>query len=265
VPVNPVGDGEWFFDIEIWNDDSPREYLASFTNPGPNIANITLAFIPCFGNTDIFVGFDEIPTTTNYFISKPWDSTAALQQLTVNWLLNDTIYFLFVGDMTFPGNLSASFQFVVWSTANTAFSFYNDYPQVSNDAVTATLATGGASATIKWTKTSNSADNYTVYYSGINSKNFNSATTGQYTLTGCSVQKSMTPFTKNISLKDNGDGTITASFTDLNPKDILPVTVVVSRTHGTTVAYATEFINSSSTITGLTLLLSILVAFALTF
>jgi len=247
----PAQDGVWNFDTEI-GTDQPRNLLYYIHNDSPDtVLNVSVAFIPCFGAVDIYVGFDYIPspnTPNENFYHIPWDNTKFLQQFMVPYVYtNDTIYFLFQADNTYSGqSVSAVFQFVIWTTYSTGFSVYTKFPQVNNIGLTSTIASGGGSGTVKWQKTSNPSDNYTVWYSTVNSKSFNSDTTGNYSLTGCSVERFFLPFTNDISIKDNGDGTITAALSNLNGKVITPVTVVVTREEGTSAAYETIYFNNGN-------------------
>jgi len=243
----PIQDGVWNYDVEIGNDQ-PRSVLYSFTNENPDeFANISFAMFPCFGAIDIHIDVDEIPSTTKPNPHDiPWDGNQYFQQYQIQLLFpNSTAYFLFVAKKTYTNQpVSAIFQFVAWTA--TKFSIFDTYPYINNNGLTATIASGGGSGTIKWQKTSNPSDNYTVWYSDVNSKSFNSDNTGNYSLTGCSVQRFFHPFTKDISVKDNGDGTITASLSNLNGKVITPVTVVVTREGGSSAAYETIYFNNAN-------------------
>eukprot|EP01112_Ceratiomyxa_fruticulosa_P016298 TRINITY_DN4900_c0_g1_i5.p1 TRINITY_DN4900_c0_g1~~TRINITY_DN4900_c0_g1_i5.p1 ORF type:complete len:236 (+),score=48.89 TRINITY_DN4900_c0_g1_i5:789-1496(+) len=208
---------------------------------------------PCFGAIDIHVGVDIIPSTTKPNPKDiPWDGSQYVQQYQIRYLLpNSTAYFLFVAKKTYSGQpVSAVFQFVAWTSP--LFSLFDTYPYINNNTLTATIVSKGGNGTIKWQKTSNRNDNYTVWYSDVNSESFNSDNTGNYSLTGCSVQRFFHPFTKDISIKDNGDGTMTASISNLNSTVITPVTVVVSREGGSSAAYQTIYFNNASFITDFT-------------
>jgi len=245
----PISDGVWNFDAEIGNDQ-PRSLLYSFYNGAyDTVLNVSLAFVPCFGAVDIHIGFDEIPSPSKKnFYDIPWDSSQYIQQFMVPYVYtNDTIYILFTAPKTYSGqSVSAVFQFVIWTTYSYPFSVYDKFPLINNVGLSSTISSGGNSGTVKWQKTSNRNDNYTVWYSDVNGKSFNSDNTGNYSLTGCSVERFFHPFTKDISLKDNGDGTITASLSNLNGKRITPVTVVVTREGGSSASYETIFFNNAN-------------------
>jgi len=247
--ATPISDGQWNPNAQIGTQE-PRSLLYSFTNTAfDTILNVSVAYVPCFGAVDIHIGFDEIPTPSGKnFYDIPWDGTQSLQQFMVPYVYtNDTIYILFSADKTYTGqSISAAFQFVIWTTYSYPFSIYTALPQIPNDQLTATIASGGGSGSVKWQKTSNPSDNYTVWYSNVNSKSFNSDNTGNYSLTGCSVERFFIPFTSGISIKDNGDGTMTASLSNLNGKVITPVTVVVTRPAGLSASYETIYFNNAN-------------------
>jgi len=262
VPIVDAGDGIWHVDVEILSTDNPRQYLASLTNIYDAVLTVNIAMIPCFGDIDVYTGYDAVPTTVNFFSHKAWDSTASLQELSVELVdLNSTIYVLFTGNKLFgSASLSAAFHFVMW-TNQTGFDINEKYPLVQNLDLNPKLQTKGA--TVSWHKTSNSNDNYTVYYSSINSKNLNSESTGLYALTGCSVERAFSQYTKDVSIKDNGDGTQTATISNLDTTKITPVSVVVSRVDGLSAAYETVYLNAAINLNALPSFLFFIIAVAI--
>jgi len=217
--------------------------------PGPNngirfsfAVNETFAFwdaYACYGEYDYYIGLGSEPNVTSYYEKVPWNGLASNGRgfnFTGSGQVTD-VYFLFVGLNTYTGG-SAVFDFLFY-TDNEAGS--TTVPAPGNNGNTGrTLDSNGDSGSITWTPTGNPNDNYTVYT--YNGKSFPD---GDTIADACSITRFMTPLTSNVgTIKQNTDGTYTASFPNLN-KNPLSTVVIVTRNipYGYSVPYETQILN----------------------
>jgi len=224
--------------------EAPRQFRAFWENLYNESLTVNVTYYPCYGYIDLYIGVDFPPTPSNNTHYFAWTESIFLS-FEIPLDPGESINLLFVGTSTFPNSgtpISAAFDIIV----NAGYLGYitdNGVPLVPNNGdVSGSLAKGGASGQISWPLTGNKADNYTMYY--LNRTSFNTATTGFYSLNGCSTQMSMQPLTSGLSVSYSGNNG-NADFTNLNPKQTLPVTVVVFRAGGYSSTYEVIYLNGA--------------------
>jgi len=232
-----IQDGVWTtFTVAA---DSIRETVVTYINDGSDtVVNVT--YNPCYGFVTLYFGVDVVPTKDTS-LTIPWSSQS---QTDFSYPLqgNNTLYLLFYANQAFPGtrtDISAQVQLVVSAHLEPIA-----LPQPANGGtIKGYMETGGAKGHIFWSKTNVASDNYTVYY--LNSTTFNTANTGYYSGNGCSTQDSMQVLTTDLSVSYiSSNNSYSATFTNLNPKQTLPVTVLLTDSDtGLTSVYEVIYLN----------------------
>jgi len=203
----------------------------------------------CFGEFDGWSAYNDIATTD----SNPqlWDPNV----LETTVIYNGTGYvnFLWKAKNTYNGTACATFDHAVYQ--------YDDelpqhYVTIDEDdrAPSGKLSNGGKDGVVTWKKTSDSSDTYSLYWT-----NTQTAPSGQNFATACSVRAWMNNFTSDQGTFDtSGATTVTATVTNLDPKQ--PFTVVLVASRGSdTVANVYDSISLNGKSDGSALLPSVLV------
>jgi len=194
---------------------------------------------PCYGEYDWYIGDGAMPNQTYftyYFLWEEWGPqfTAFYHTLQIN---NTEVCILVVGKQTY-GDIYALFDLFYW-TQNVSLLI----PVAGNGGqVSATIAAGGGSGSLKWTQSKSPTDTYALYcYNGA------VPTSPNYPLTACGARLFETPCnsTNNVgSVTKNSDGSFSAPIQNIHGD--LSVTVIVTQPGGYSITYNTQQYNLGS-------------------
>jgi len=207
-----------------------------------------------------YVGSGYFPLITNSSCNAPWaGQDKKLETCGFNNPRNNTYYDIVINGLgSYSGSTQYSSVFDFLVVTNSA-EFNSIVPNPGNNGViTSTLQASqykGQPSTLlmTWTGTGGVNDSYSVwiYTSG------NPSVSSGYTFsTGCGAKYFMT-LRSDVVVVPNGDGTFSATVTNLNSVSVTAVTVVVDRIGGYTNSYKSILVNGSTTF-GVSLVLYII-------